>query len=264
MSTRIFTMLLVAVMLDTFAPSRAFCVDHQVWVDRQLGGTGFTVSNGDRLQTLVDPGSSYCCEILDASVNVLFNSVTVTLFSTLPGTVTVTGIARGNEPPRLGTGNSRVCFIVPSDIYAPLAWIDIFAYAPTANVRMFCEETTLYGGFNTSVTDFNFLEMTNTSAEGAAPISGSVTAINVVATPNVTVIDRIGFSVNGNSRFDFDIHARTGFGAFGPVKVAHDGAPGSLKAVMSQYVIVTASPLDFVPMAQEVLRTRSDSAGPVK
>ena len=137
-----------------------------------------------------------------------------------------------------------------------------FPYSAIAN----CDETTLYAGFNTSVTDFNFLELTNlldtgTTSGGSRDLTAIVTAVNTVPNPDVTVINGESFTVPVGSRTDVDIHSRSGPGAFGPVKICHNGAPGSLKAVVSQYNITSTAPFDFAPVSQEVAVTRGAIAG---
>lgn len=237
---------------------------HYLAVDRQSNGLPATVESGDWVQIYVAGRASYCCEVRDVGASVFFASQNIDLIYD-GGPAVITGTFRGTEPPFPFNASARMCFIVPAAVSVGTAVLPLFANtSPTTNVLMQCEETTLYGGYNTSVTNFNFLEMTNLQLPTGQVLVGAVTAKNVVPVPNVTVIDQAPFTISGDSRYDFDIHQRTGAGAFGPLKVVHDGAPGGLKAVITQYNIVTPTPLTFAPVAQEVLRTRSAVAGPAK
>jgi hypothetical protein len=122
----------------------------------------------------------------------------------------------------------------------------------TEDVIMNCRETTLLGGFNTSVTDFNFLELTNSLNSNNGTITGTVVARNAISD---TEILNVGFTINPGDRSDIDIHSAAGPGAFGPVFVCHDGPPNSVVAVMSQYNITSQAPLEFEPVAQTVFQT---------
>lgn len=252
----------LAITLLLFGPLNVFAQTHTVVPDRQAVNTYASVADGDVLSFAALSGSSYCCEIItQGNANVFFSSSTVAVTHS-SGTESVTG-AFASSPPKLANSQARLCFIVPPGLTSPVPalGITISAGSPLSNLDMQCTETTLYGGFNTSVTDFNFLEITNTTD---AEITGTITAVNVVPNPDVVVINGDTFTVTANSRTDVDIHTRAGAGAFGPIKVAHRGGPGALKAVLSQYNITSLSPLDFAPVAQDVAKTRSELAGPVK
>lgn len=99
----------------------------------------------------------------------------------------------------------------------------------SAKARVDCVETTLYGGYNTNVNDFNFLEITNTTN---STISGSITATNSDGT---VVINKQPFSVQSNRRADVDIHTPAGANKFGLIQIVHNGPYGALQAYVSQY-----------------------------
>jgi hypothetical protein len=125
------------------------------------------------------------------------------------------------------------------------------------NTYAHCTETTLYGGFNTSVTDFNFVEISNLLT--TTNLSNGVIIGKIVATDSITnqvLLDR-EFTINPEDRIDIDIHSVTGAGKFGPIIIYHDGPPGSLRAVTSQYRIVSQNPLDFEPVAQQKFTVRA-------
>ena len=53
---------------------------------------------------------------------------------------------------------------------------------------------------------------------------------------------------------DVNLHEPAGPGAFGPIQITHDAPLGAIQATVSQYRIISTSPLDFEPVAQSVLR----------
>ena len=97
------------------------------------------------------------------------------------------------------------------------------------SVRIRCFDTTLYGGFNTNVNDFNFLELTNISS---AQIGGKIYAVNFDGT---VAINGAAFTVEPNRRLDIDLHTPAGADKYGLVYVSHNGPFGSLKGTVSQY-----------------------------
>lgn len=221
------------------------------------------LTEGAQLVLPVTAGSSYCCELYasDTMIAARFSSSTIQIF---PGPTAVTARFAGFDEPKSTLNEQRLCFAVPDGSVTSARFA--VTYTPQsvpALTEVSCEETTLYGGFNTSVTDFNFLEVTNTLDRQA--ISGNITArvvaVNTLPEPDVSVLDTTG-TVNAATRKDFDIHTPAGSGKFGTVKVSHNGALGALKAVVSQYNVTATSPtLDFEPVATDVLRTRNDFAG---
>ena len=96
-------------------------------------------------------------------------------------------------------------------------------------VRVRCLATTLFGGYNTNVNDFNFLELTNI---GNQTLNGTITATNFDGT---VVINAQSFSVAAQRRADVDLHTPVGVDKFGVVRVTHDGPLGTLKGNVSQY-----------------------------
>lgn len=245
-------------------------VSHEIIVSRTIGQDVTLIAPTDYLRFSADAGSSYACEVL--AVGGLGNGYFVSPVRVISDngvgtTTTVTPRACGSDNPRTGVDPSRFCFVVPSQISFPSVEIDVgWTGVYPGNVRLTCDETTLYAGFNTSVTNFNFLELTNTLDRATTEsfllrnLTATVTAINTAPATDVTIINGISVSVPANSRTDVDIHSAAGVGAFGPIKIAHDGAPGSLKAVVSQYNITTTNPLSFAPVAQEVAVTRGNVA----
>lgn len=114
-------------------------------------------------------------------------------------------------------------------------------------------DTTLLGGYNTNVTDFNFLELTNTlisTSHDTGITSGKFTLRSSIT--NQIVATR-NFTVNPQDRIDISIHDIVGKGSFGAVTLVHNGPPGSLKGIVSQYRILSTNPLDFEPVVQQPL-----------
>ena len=118
------------------------------------------------------------------------------------------------------------------------------------NGRAECGETTLYGGYNTNVSNFNFLEIVNISN---SPVSGTITATNSNGT---VVINKQAFSVSANNRLDVDIHTPAGAGKYGSIRVTHDAPLGALQAYVSQY---NGTATSFLLSGIVPLRTRDDS-----
>lgn len=212
-----------------------------------------------------EPGRSYCCEIHETFNSNIFSS-TFAKFESVSslvgfGATPVPSVARGKTSPRVVTfgghpaaDSARRCFIPTgnADYFQFMASFGpVGATNNNANITVRCEETTLFGGFNTSITDFNFLEIRNTSN---STINGSVTVTDAIS--DTTIINGQTFSVAAGDRVDINLHEPAGPGKFGPVVVTHDGPYGSLQAQVSQYNLVTVVPLDFAPVAQEVLRPR--------
>ncbi len=116
-------------------------------------------------------------------------------------------------------------------------------------VRVRCLATTLYGGFNTNVNDFNYLELTNTSN---GQISGTITA---VTTDGTVVINAATFTIDPQRRFDIDIHSAAGADKYGLIRVTHNGPYDALKGVVSQYQGTSANftltaTIPLTPVAQ--------------
>ncbi len=265
----LFGVLLVA-GVPLLSPAQAQ-VPHEVIVGRTAGGDTTLVASTDYLRFYGDAGSSYSCEILavNAGANGFLNSpVRVIADNGTGATTLITPRACGFDNPRVGSEVSRFCFVLPATVSFPEVQIDLgWTGAYPANVRLACDETTLYSGFNTSVTNFNFLELTSTLDRATTQsfvlrdLTATITAINTLPAIDVVVIDGTTVTIPANSRTDVDVHTAAGTGVFGPVKIAHNGAPGSLKAVVSQYNITSTSPLTFAPVAQEVAVTRGQLAG---
>lgn len=98
-----------------------------------------------------------------------------------------------------------------------------------------CNDTTLFGGFNTFASNFNFLELTNISN---TTITGKIKAVDFNG--NVVIADQ-PFSIGAGLRRDFDLHTTIGPQKYGTVIVTHDASAGSLLGYVSQYTGTAAS-----------------------
>jgi hypothetical protein len=213
-----------------------------------------TISDGVFTDFIPNTKRSFCCTISS-------NSTAPVRFGTVRlGAVDMTVAERGLSDPYLPifSGNpnparARVCFTSPDNSIGVLALQMLVSETgvggSASNVRVLCEETTLFGGYNLSVTDFNFLELTNTTDQS---ISGKIRGTNSLTNGAFTY----DFTVGGAARRDISIHELVS-GGFGPVMITHDGAPGSLRAITSQYRIVSTDPLDFQPVKQDDFKTRA-------
>ena len=205
---------------------------------------------------------SYCCTIESNYTNLgaRFSAVTTSTSTAYPYE------KRGDDEAaawNLGTSTDsdaeRVCFSgINSTAFTSLRLtlaFDIEPVSVSANVWVQCSETTLFGGFNTSVTDYNFLELTNTS--------GTAITVNVIGwnsiTGSTTPVVNLSALVPANRRLDIDIHSLVGSGVYGSLLVKHDGAPGSLRAVLNQYNI-TSTNGDFAPVNTLEFKTRKQLA----
>ncbi len=259
-------------ILLTFVFSVEAQTTFKVVVDELAGEANVEqIDSGDYLTAEVEGGRCYCCYIHRriSTDQARFGTKEISIDGGDFETLSVTN--RGQSRGVTDQSAARVCFSTPSGAETATIKLEMLIFdsasSPNTNVNdtmARCTETTLYGGFNTSVTDFNFLEINNTlnaESSGTQSVTGTITAINVVPSTDTTVIDEQEFSVSAGSRTDVDIHAAAGTGAFGPVRVCHDGPPGAIKAVMSQYNITTTTPLAFSPVAQQVFKTRKQLMG---
>jgi hypothetical protein len=257
--------LFAALLFSLIFPANTVrAADWQISVGKQAatGDGRFTVYDGDRLLVSLNENRSYCCQVDTENSGVLesthpyFASEMVTAISgsgTLP--LPITGTYKGLDSPpvtegyqQTSAGQSRVCFITP-DI-GPL-WVAVFALpiaAPqgvSTNVRASCEETTLFGGYNTNVSEFNFLEVTNTG-------TFATDIVAIIRDMAGAELDRLVWIHPAGVRIDIDIHSRVGAGNYGSIIIDSAGPRGSIKAVLSEYKITSRNPLAFEPTVKTV------------
>lgn len=213
-------------------PSNARAADRLLTVGHDVLEGLFTVAANDVFLVDLVANHSYSCDAVPVDAASDFDwSTTVT--GVTSGTADITAREAGTmTPPITGeTGDSadnRITLIpVTTDRYR-LTVSSAKSGGELARIR--CWDTTLYGGFNTNVNDFNFLEITNVSN---ATISGRLYAITSDGT---NAINGTTFSVAANRRLDIDLHTPAGADKYGLVIVAHDGPNDALKGYVSQYL----------------------------
>lgn len=191
---------------------------------------------------------SYCCTVLADDTEPFINSFTRVPVGHESGSISFT--PRGDVEPVIvahslsqgALSNARACFIME----APGGWTATVHFGgesgtdTAGNVTVHCDETSLYGGYNTSAGEINYLEITN--------ITNATLAVHVIATNEFTsgstVINQ-SFMLGANRRFDLAIHDLVPAGAFGAVQILHDGPVGAISAAVSQYKITTTNPFSF-------------------
>jgi hypothetical protein len=226
------------------------CLAQNIELSMEETASFDSLSNTTGFFARVIENKSYCCQVW---TNGEFSGLpSFDVITMAEGTLDFIS-DRGEVSPYIGAGNApeaaRKCFVASpnngfNNSFITLGITSGASLIPNANVR--CSETTLYGGFNTVVTDFNFIEVTNTliDTEKDEVIRFRITARGTIA--GVTILDQI-IDINPSQRIDIDVHSTAG-NDFGPVVITHNGPPGSLRAVNAQYRIITASPLNFEPV----------------
>jgi hypothetical protein len=99
-----------------------------------------------------------------------------------------------------------------------------------------CEETTLYGSFNTiaAANPINFLELTNIDGLDNDPI---LVRIHLTSFTGVS-FHSFEVSISPRERRDIAIHDMPGAAdTFGSIFITHDGKPDTLRANISKYLI---------------------------
>ncbi len=191
----------------------------------------YTVQTGDKF--LIDLGASrsYACEAVPLDPLTEFDFDQAVVGQATSGESIQAKFA-GSIVPQIGGetgGNADNRVTVTPTTTDRFALTVATAKSGGELVEVRCYATTLFGGYNTNVNDFNFLELTNT---GNQTLSGTITAINFDGT---TVIDGLAFSVPAQRRVDVDLHSPAGPNKFGLVRVTTDGPLGTLQANVSQY-----------------------------
>ena len=188
---------------------------------------------------------SYCCQITSPNRNISFDSISASV-----GVLNNLADRGRINPWNHGTINSRRCFYFTDSVGtgADIINLGIDVSVSSDNVSMGCTDTTLYGGFNTSVTDFNFIEVTNTLTPGVASGDNGDVVVTIKASGTAgTELISTSFTLAAGRRRDVNVH-ESAPSDFGPVIITHNGPPGAIRAVNAQYRIVTAVPLDFEPV----------------
>ena len=232
----------------------AVAVDYRVAIGHPT--VQLNVNLNDTFEIVTYDERSYCCSIDGGqqTTSIAWGSV-----FNLTTSGTNSSVTRTTEGAVLDTG-TRLCHY-QDDVSGQLKLqYAAFTAAGTQFATVSCEETTLVGGFNTSVTDFNFLEISGQALSTSSVVSGKVFITTVVSAQTIEIPFTIDFSSNLQQRLDLNIHEAIG-GAkdFGQVTIIHNAAEGMLKARLSQYRLVSLLPFDFEPVLQEVFVKRAPS-----
>lgn len=205
-------------------------------------GTDQSVASGGLRNAYLNAGNSYCCEFLPTNLSGQVQAVATTV--TFSGG-SIVAVDRTATTPSLAstflnnTGN-RLC-LTPTFTGIHTFTVTTVNPNPTL-VDVQCNETTLFGGYNTNANPFNFLEISNLTN---ATINGKIYATNYDGT---VVINGSAFSVAAGIRADVNIHEAAGPNVFGIVKIVHDGPLGALQANTSFY----SGPVDALELQATV------------
>lgn len=185
-------------------------------------GDTTNTSDGETRNAAIENGNSYCCEFYAVDDGALISEVS----TTVDASPDFTAVERTITTPLMAQGK-RLCFISTQTASAGFTVVDV---APsTTPVQVQCNETTLFGGYNTNANPFNFLEISNLTNQ---TINGKIFATNF---NGVVVINGANFSVLAGRRTDISLHDAAGPNVFGLLKIVHDGPLGALQANTSFY-----------------------------
>jgi len=194
-----------------------------------VAGDVQSTANGGLRFAYAETKNSYCCDFLPIATSVTVDSVSTTV---LTGAGNLTAIDRTGTTPALASAGSsvtgnRLCFI-PAVTGTITFTVTSISTSPS-NIDVQCNETTLFGGYNTNANPYNFLEISNLTNSS---ISGRIYATNFDGT---VVINGSSFTVGAGRRNDISIHDAAGPNVFGVLKIVHDGPLGALQANTSFY-----------------------------
>jgi hypothetical protein len=207
--------------------------------------------------------SSACCTVTDADLDPEITTVN-TLDVAHPSSPSFS--YRGALSPIIPSHSdmvnlsekSRVCFMSVNAVSYDFP-VQSSTRTPGSSfneLQVACEDTTMFGGFNTVVTELNYLEMINTTGQ---PISAHIYGFRET-TGGEKVIDA-DVSIPGGAgtprRVDFDIHSVVGPGAFGTLVITSDAPKGSLNVNVAQYRITSRNPFNFELVARNPVTYRS-------
>ncbi len=157
------------------------------------------------------------------------------------GYLTTEAIHNGRMHPAMPIGsagvdpdNRRIVFTaglnVPTATINP-HYIVVTSAGSGEYVKVICNETDLFGGFNTYVNNFNFLELENMSD---ADLEVQIVLSNTTANLGTVTIP-------ASSRVDVDLHTPAGSNNYGLVRVLHNGPLGAIRGRTSFYTGTVSS-----------------------
>ncbi len=206
--------------------------DEIIVVPHTLGGNG-TLD----VVVFLEANKSYACTAIGSTStdDIRFSTSVSNNSGTISNSLNRVAL-RGDVCPRpngnISFGNTEVDNrIVITPVVADYYGFHLQNDSTTADKKVVveCMETSLYGGYNTNASPFNFLELLNTTN---GTIAGTVRGFNYNGTQTVNT----GFSIGPNLRYDIDIHTAAGPNKYGMLIVTHDGPYGALQGFVSQYI----------------------------
>ncbi|MCB0344292.1 MAG: hypothetical protein KDD66_04210 [Bdellovibrionales bacterium] len=216
----------------SFVPATATAADYLASIGDTVSVSGgvVMVEAGDGFLLDTHHDRSYSCEGVPSDSQSEFGFNTE-LVGTIDNSNTITAVPNADMAPHVtgplgGGGTARLSFVAVNPDRYRLS----VATARTGgeDVAVRCFETTLFGGFNTYLNQYNYLELVNYSDR---PISGAF----VLTDNDHKERARLPFSVPGGSRVDFDLHGRVGRDLYGLVKVIHNGPVRALGGSVAFY-----------------------------
>ncbi|MCB0322293.1 MAG: hypothetical protein KDD69_01935 [Bdellovibrionales bacterium] len=225
-----------------------------------IGGLIPSMTSGDRVLVELHSRYSYCCAIDTGS---LADMPRFTGVVALAGEQAVSATPNGLLAPVIpvsedhpAPAQTRWCVTPPSSgRYVLPVEFGTTGEGSAANVRIECEETTLYAKYNLNFSEYSIVEIASTVAENVQGIFVAVSLQN--GSPIYVDIMAQG------ERKDFFLDS---FFAslplvppfpFGNVIINHDGPPGSLNATISRYRIDPADRSTLQPVGTSEFRTRN-------
>ena len=195
-----------------------------------------TVNAGDTIRVLMDLNRSYECTLMGSEdgTELGFSQSVVN-----PNGNPLSGVLRGDTTQQVAvdplsdtnSDDNRISIFATVGGYYTFTIASAKAGGEVA--RVVCAETSIYGSFNTSVNEYNFLELTN--------ISNSDINVIWIARDHTGFVNSRELLIPSDRRVDVDLHSAVGQGLYGSVKLKHNGPLGAIKGSISQYDLVQGS-----------------------
>ncbi len=238
--SKIFAMLaLVVVPTSAFADTAYVTVGSRVANNNNNGLESLVAGDSVVINTVKN--RSYACSFLpedDSKVDMLSTVIDA-------NGDPITAVLCGDSEPIVSTvddntkDDNRLCFIAPTSGEMSMG-VGAIEGGSFILASIECLETTLFGGYNTNVASFVFLELENRT-------SGNVTAsITIRQNDGTVVADGVLVNVAPNSRTDFDVHSVAGANQFGSIIVSNTAPFGGLSGRVSSYSSSASGGLSLV------------------
>ena len=224
------------------AAGPALAVNPDILITLGTPYDGASVNQNDKFLVDFAANRSYVCEGVPSASDTEFDfNTTVEQLdgSGNPVGAGITARAIGTIPPPItgevgGSADNRVA-LTPT-VTARYRLTVATARAGGEPVQIRCYATTVFGEFNTTVSNFNFLQLSN---KGNADCTATIALVDnngaaiTLTSPTVTV--------PAQQRRDVDLHTPAGTNKFGTVRITHDCPFKTLDGTVSQYVGTVSS-----------------------